>query len=359
MKRILIYRLGSLGDTVLALPAFHLIRRHFPNAQITLLTNAPIHTKAAPLASVLPSSLYDKVIDYPLGLRSPIELLRLRSKLASERFEMAISLAAPRGRIKSLRDFLFFKSCGIPIVRSIPFNQRDLRCELREDGDLFEWEAQRLISRLRWLETVNLNDDEWWDLQLTTDEHHEAAKLLEENQIETPFVAMSIGSKADAKDWTEPNWLELSKHLTNRYSDLGLVLFGSADESARSQRMQSLWKGPSANLCGQTFPRISACILSRAKLFIGHDSGPLHLAAVANTPCIGIFSARNLPGQWYPRGTQHTIFYHKTPCFGCGLETCVEMKKLCILSIQVDQVLAAALRLLEQKIESIPAGGIR
>ena len=46
VRKVLIYRLGSLGDTVVALPCFHLIERTFPGAERVLLTNFPVHAKA-------------------------------------------------------------------------------------------------------------------------------------------------------------------------------------------------------------------------------------------------------------------------------------------------------------------------
>ena len=54
-KRVLIYRLGSLGDTLIALPAFHLIARAFPGAERRLLTNFPVNVKAPPAAAILES----------------------------------------------------------------------------------------------------------------------------------------------------------------------------------------------------------------------------------------------------------------------------------------------------------------
>ena len=52
-ERILIYRLGSLGDTVVALPCFHLIARKFPHAERVLLTNFPVHAKAPASAAAV------------------------------------------------------------------------------------------------------------------------------------------------------------------------------------------------------------------------------------------------------------------------------------------------------------------
>src|ERR1022692_4022661 len=56
VRRVLIYRLGSLGDTVVALPCFHLIARTYPNAERRLLTNFPVHAKAPAAAAVLGDS---------------------------------------------------------------------------------------------------------------------------------------------------------------------------------------------------------------------------------------------------------------------------------------------------------------
>jgi hypothetical protein len=64
---------------------------------------------------------------------------------------------------------------------------------------------------------------------------------------------------------------------------------------------------------------------------------------------VAIFSARNLPGQWFPARPGHTIIYHKTDCFGCGLETCIAEKKRCIMSITVDEVFGAVMSSLRSR----------
>lgn len=55
-------------------------------------------------------------------------------------------------------------------------------------------------------------------------------------------------------------------------------------------------------------------------------------------PSIAIFSARNPLGVRYPRGENHTVIYHGTPCSGCKLTMCIEQLDACILSITVDEV---------------------
>jgi hypothetical protein len=78
VRRVLIYRLGSLGDTVVALPCYHLIARRFPNAERRLLTNFPINGKAPAAAAVLgESGLIHGYMRYTVGTRNLAELLRV------------------------------------------------------------------------------------------------------------------------------------------------------------------------------------------------------------------------------------------------------------------------------------------
>lgn len=85
----------------------------------------------------------------------------------------------------------------------------------------------------------------------------------------------------------------------------------------------------------------------------------MHLAACVGTPCVAIFSSRNLPGQWYPRGADSTVLYTTVPCFGCDLLECLEHQKKCILSITVEAVHAAAVAKLGRGSAATATGGPR
>ena len=78
VQRVLIYRIGSLGDTLVSLPAFHLIARTFPNAERRLLTNFPVNVKAPPAAAILENTdLVHGYFRYTVGTRNPADLPRL------------------------------------------------------------------------------------------------------------------------------------------------------------------------------------------------------------------------------------------------------------------------------------------
>jgi len=338
LERILIYRIGSLGDTVIGLPAFRKVRDMYPDAKIVVLTSAPVSSKVAPLESIVENmGLVDGVIHYPLGTRSPGVLAGLRSTIREGRFDAVISLTGSRGMASSARDYLFFKSCGIRKVIGIPLLKRDLVCQPIPGTDRFEPECERLLRRISVLGPVDLTDARWRDLELQGAEIAHARRLVADAGIVGPFLAASLGTKVPAKDWGLENWRGLLAEVTSAYPDLALVLLGSGDEFGRSAELMAGWLGPKINLCGKTTPRVSAAILADAALFVGHDSGPMHLAAAAGTQCVAIFALRNPPGQWFPLGPGHSIFYPRLP-FDRSRTDDVEYQQRAISTISISEV---------------------
>jgi heptosyltransferase III len=350
IHRVLIHRLGSLGDTLVALPAFRLVRETFPEARITVLTNYAHsdHVKSVGMAAILDGAgLIDNYLYYPVALRNVRELFRLRNGIARERFDAVIYLSSPFSTAtKVIRDALFFLGCGIRRQYGFPYTLRG-RVNVPLTGtNLYQSESDRLVSNLKHLGQVDLHDNQWWDLRLSASEQTQARGYLAGAIDDCRFFALSIGTKVPANDWTQPNWHALVRSLNERYPDRGLVAFGSADEYDRSASLLNIWSGPRLNLCGKPSPRVSAAILQTADCFLGLDSGPMHLAANVGTPCVVVFSARIHRGVWYPRGPGHQVIYHETECAHCQLFVCVAHNKKCILSIAHDEVVQAVEKLL-------------
>jgi len=354
-KRILIYRLGSLGDTVIALPVFNKIRMQFPDAEITLLTNKPVVDKAAPLQSILGDGFFfNRIINYPVGTRQLSVLLKLILQIRDLHIDTVFYLAGVRTfnstvktKLVAYRDKLFFKAAGAKSIIGFPAVKEDFElCIDPVTGDM-EWEAKRLARRFEVLGPIILNDNDYWDLHLTSAEEADATSALNSIDPLKPIVAVSAGTKNQANDWEEDNWLQLIGRLNSMLAGWQLILIGGGDEKERADKCMALWNGNAVNLCGQTSPRVSGAVLKKANFFIGHDSGPMHLAAGVGTACVAIFSAKNIPRQWFPRGEKNKVIYHKTDCAGCALDVCIAQKKKCILSITVNEVVAAVAEVLK------------
>ncbi len=310
---VLIYRLGSLGDTVVSLPCFHKIAQRFPNARRLVLTNHPVSGAAPRLFDILNGSgLVHGVIEYEIALRSPIVLARLWLQLRRIGAEQLCYLTAPRGRFNLLRDLAFFRACGIRRVTGAPVTSdlNHIRVD-PENGEL-EYECQRLARCIAELGPLDLDLRSVWDLGLSDQEREEAARVLEPLGRRR-FIAVAMGGKAAENDWGEANWRELFEIMLRERTDLEIAVVGGGSDDVRTRAIAEAQRKPILNLCGRLSPRVTAAVLSRASLFIGHDSGPVHLASACGVPCVGIFSNKHQPHTWHPYGKSHRIIHPTGP----------------------------------------------
>jgi len=97
-------------------------------------------------------------------------------------------------------------------------------------------------------------------------------------------------------------------------------------------------------------PRESAAMVSYAELFVGHDSGPMHMASAVGTPLVTIFAARNVRGVWFPVVGNNAVIYHNVDCSGCALDICTIQKMKCITSVTVEEVLGRVTEILPPKL---------
>jgi heptosyltransferase-3 len=357
VRRVLIYRFGSLGDTVFALPCLHLIERSFPTAERVLLTNFPVHAKAPAAAAVLgDSGLVSGYMRYAAGTRDPVELLRLALRIRRFKPDLLIWLMAIRKASTVPRDLFFFRRiCGIQhmiglpdaLERSpVPDNASAARHRLFDAATgLYEPEPARLARHLSSLGDAHLAMRTSWGLRLTGAERQKAEAVLAPLGAR-PLIVCGPGTKMQSKDWGAENWRALLERLNARYAHFALAVVGSAEEAAVGAAVLSGWTGAKVNLCGLLTPRETAAVLERARVFLGHDSGPTHLAASLGVPCVAAYSARTIPGAFYPYGEGHQVLYPQVECAGCYLETCIERDRACMRSITVAQMEQAVARVL-------------
>lgn len=337
-QRISVYRLGSIGDITVSLPCFNLIRREFPEAHISLITNAPVDDRAAPAMSILDGSgLVDDCISYPLHTRDLAVLRRFRLTLRDLHSDLLVYLVSRRQLYEIWRDYFFFRLCGIGKMIGFPFKP-DLRESLPPASALGLWEpeAARLARCIARLGSAAVDQKSSWDLHLTADEIGQARECLGSvlgASGTKSAIGICAGTKQPVKDWGAQNWRKVVRGLADPAT--ALVLVGAADERSLSQDVAAEWTGPVINLCGRTSPRVSAAVLRHVRILLCNDSGPMHLAAAVGTKCVAVFSTHNLPGQWYPFGEGHEILYPQG-------------ENASIHDIRSDAVLLAAHRLLER-----------
>lgn len=319
---VVVYRLGSLGDTVVALPCLHAVARAFALSDRVMLTNFPVSSKAAPLEAILAGSgLIQRFMAYPVGTRSFRTLLALRAELRLLGADTLVYLTPARGRRAAWRDLLFFRLCGFNRIIGAPIRP-DLHDNRREADGRREPECARLARCMAPLGPVDLDDPAAWSLNLS-DAERAAGRLARLGAGAHPRIAINMGGKVAQNDWGEANWLALALRLSPVCGDHALVFVGAEEDAARSARLGERWPGPVVNLCGKVSPRVSAAAMIGSRLFIGHDSGPLHLAASVGVHCIGLFGDKNEPRIWHPYLGEHRIIHEMRGLMAIGVERVV------------------------------------
>jgi heptosyltransferase III len=354
IRRLLIFRPGSLGDTVVALPSLRLIARTFPDAERWIITNRPVTPVSVPVTELLEGSgLVSGYFeaDYVLVRSKFMAGWDLWRRIRHWRPDVLIYIPGRRSLTEVAREWTFFRSCGIRRIIGAPF-KASLRENRWEPGvQRFEHEASRLARCLRVLGEPSLEDSASWSLALNETEIANASAALS-SLGDRPVIICSVGTAVEVKDWGSANWCEVFLRIPSVAPGFGLALIGAGDEFVLSESVREKWRGPSINLCGRLKIREIAALMRHGQIYIGHDSGPMHLAAAAGISCVAVFASRELPGVWFPYGRGHKVIYHDVPCRKCQLDRCVKYAKRCIMSIEPEEVVRATAEVLARRHES-------
>ncbi|MDA8430344.1 MAG: glycosyltransferase family 9 protein [Geobacteraceae bacterium] len=347
-QAILIYRIGKLGDTLIAMPAIQAIRNKFPDHRLLLLTEK--HTNAAHHISswdVLgPTGWFDAVVIYEVssGLINKIKnFCKLFKQLRPLGIQHVYNLSPDRSPFQRKRDRFYFKNIlRIPCYTdSKPF----IPPAKNMDGTLPKLEAE-------WRRLLNLVQEarQECDYRLLIPQQFkgEAANKLDSHCIipGQRIVAIAPGSKMPAKLWPIECFAQLGQHILEKYPDIALIVLGGKEDEDAGNTLCAGWGERAHNLAGQLSIYGSASLLEHCQLYVGNDTGTMHLAAMVGVPCVAIFSARDYPGKWEPFGRNHAILRHEAECSGCMLEVCDKFNE-CIKNVSVMSVKQQVISLLQ------------
>jgi lipopolysaccharide heptosyltransferase III len=350
-QRILVFRIGELGDTIVALPALSAIRRAFPSAHLTLLGNVDAEARHVTPDQVLPQGLFDEWLSYrSRDFRSKLsDRLKLLRRLRSRRFDLLVYLAPRiRSRADVRRDLLFFRLAGVSKVIGADAWQL-LPSRNGRSLPNVEHETDHLLQRLsRHGIRVPEVGTARFELDLSANEQQRAGLWLKKNlpaERITGVIGFGAGSKWPSKVWPEERFAELGSRLVE-FANMFPIVFGGREDRAIGDRLIQAW-GRGANAAGALSVREAAAALKSCDAYVGNDTGTMHLAASVGTRCVAIMAAVDWPGRWNPYGSDHLVLRREVQCEGCLLRVCEREGMKCLKEISVDDVFAACCQLLE------------
>lgn len=357
-RRILVVKLSDIGDVLTATPTLRALRHTFPTARLDVLlppNSAPV-LAASPLVDEL--LIFDKFqYDRPLDALRPaalVPLLRLALTLR-RRYDTVLILHHLTTRWGTLKFAALALSSGARCRAGLDNGRGWFLTHRLPDagfGDRHEVEYCLGVAALLGATTDNLR----MEITVPSEDDAFAYTLLQEAKgasgCATCFVAVHPGSGGDslARRWLPERFARVADTLADRHR-ARVVLVGTANDGV--DRVAGLMHSQPLNLAGQTTLPQLAAVLRRCRLFVGADSGVMHLAAAVGTSLVAIFGPSNHRawGPWTPGGRSAVVRVEEacSPCSYVGFALrragCDEMR--CMKAVTVDMVLDAAERVWE------------
>ena len=329
-KRILVVKLDHLGDVLLATPVFSNLRQAYPNAELHVLTGAWSRVVLERHPDV------GKVIEYnsptfcrtgrPTSLRETFKLYR---QLRRQKYELMVELrsdwrivwgALLRFTPKRLDRASLQVANKLGLVQFTGTHETTRNLDVLKQAGIATPVQTTTFS-------VTAKDKEW------------ASDFLTAHQIgrDRPLIAIHPGSPIALKRWLPERYAELADGLIAR-KGARILFVGVKDEIQIITEIQARMREESINIAGKTTLTQLASILHTCSVFIGNDSGPMHLAAAVGIPTIGLYGPGD-PTRFGPVGEKCQTIRMKLDCPPCSGPICRFKADGCMSKIQVTDVI--------------------
>lgn len=339
-RRICVHRVGTIGDITCAIPALWSIREANPDASLTLLTARGGQDLPGARDLLAPVSWIDEILEYgPERVRTVSGIRSLATDLRSRRFDLWVELPeSATGAGRQIRKMLFARVCGpgdglgwhVASVNLFPAAQcRSCRWPTEVDR----------LSEILAAEGIPTREIRF-PLELGKDEVRTVKSQLGSGGEERrPLLGICPAGKRIDEGWPAERFAALGTRWIEHFAG-GVVFVGGEADRRRGHDIATRIEGPTVNLCGRLTVRESAILLRCCRVLATHDTGPMHLAAAVETPCVALFPGRDYPGKWKPWGDIHEVFRSTDYCRSCFLSQCRASDE-CLLRVGVDEAWAA------------------
>ena len=334
--KLMIRATNWVGDAIMALPALRAVRAKFPDAHIAIV--------ARPYVADIyrAQGICDELITYdPKGAhRKWSGRERLAKDLRREKFDVALLLqnafdaawlawrAGVPERIGYSRDgrsLLLTKAIAVPKRGEIPAHEKFYYLEL--------------LRRAGWIDA--LQDDAHIALQVPEAARQRAGQTLREAGARSNALRVAVGAGASygsAKCWPPDRFAKALNELVTR-KDADVILFGTAAEAAVSSAIARQLERPPVDLTGKTSISELPGLLSVCQLFVGNDSGAMHVAAAVGLQVVAVFGPTDADGT-APVTPLVSIVQQKPYCSPCFLRRCPTDHR-CMKAVTPEMVEAA------------------
>ena len=340
VRKVLIVRLRSIGDTVLTTPSILALRRFLPNAEIDIL----LEDWVAPVLAGHPA--LNRIVT--LEGRSFSSRARVARELRANRYDVVYNLHGGTTATFLARATGARHRVGYATYQYSQLHNHTAPSPLLLWGQEKTHSAEQQLALLGWT-GVPVTDRPPTQLATMSEAIEKVDGDLASAGLEAGKFALIHPAAAFAtKQWAAEKFARIAEFLAER--GMPSVVVAAPHESALIDEVRSQCAVRLVNL-SLPLPEVTA-LASRARLFVGNDSGIAHIAAAVSTPSVVIFGSSNI-AHWRPwTNSPNEVVFEEMDCQPCHGYYCEKFEQPeCIIRVPVTRVSAAIDRLLSSPID--------
>lgn len=345
VRRVLVTKLRHHGDVLLASPVLSVLKQAAPQCEIDAL----VYAETAPMLMEHPALAQLHSIDRNWKRQGPLAQLRsewkLLQALRARRYDLLVHLTDhPRGAWLSR---LLRVRWSVAPKRAGKFWRKSFTHVFPQPGHARRHTVEKNLDALRRIGVQPTTENKRLVLVPGAAAEARIDALLAAQGIDAGFIHIHPASRWLFKCWPNERMAELIDALVAE--DYSIVLTAAPDvrEKAMLTAIRAKLNARFVDLSGQLSLRELAALTARARLFVGVDSAPMHIAAAMGTPTVALFGPSG-ELEWAPWHVRHTVVSsHLHPCRPCGLDGCGGGKiSECLTQLPLARVMAACRALL-------------
>ncbi|MDU2063338.1 MAG: glycosyltransferase family 9 protein [Sporomusaceae bacterium] len=338
-QNILVVKMSAIGDVIHAMPVAYAIKETYPNSHLTWV----VETGCRELIEHNP--YVDEIISFPKkDFRSLPGLIRnippLKAKLTARPYDVALDLQGLfksavivyLSKAKAAFGFCNMREGSSLISRPV--------CGAHQQGHVMERYLD--VARAIGCKVENVR----FPLEIQPEEQERAEKIAIAAgfSLDVPYVLLTLGANWPNKRWPAKHLAAVSDWLS--LQGVAPVYIGGPGDQPLLEAVKSFANRPFFDITGKTSLIELAALILKARVFLGGDTGPMHLAAGLGTPVIGLFGPTDTNRNG-PYGAGHRTHVIALDCAGCWQRSCPKHLD-CLAQISPEAVMESFRILLAQ-----------
>jgi ADP-heptose:LPS heptosyltransferase len=299
---ILCIKQDEIGDMCYSLHVFEMLHKQFPHSKITLLCKTATITllNNNPSITYLTSNYKDLIHNYDI-------IIDLRGSFRSILFAIT---HWPKARLD--RASIRFSNS------SLPQHPHEVITNLQIVAPIIESKNQTTTPKI----VTSIADKK------------KAEDFLIDHNLKA-FCVLHTGARKKLRRWDK--YVELATYL-KKVKKLDIIFTGDKSEVKGIHILQQQLPFETFSIAGKFNLTELAAMCELTDLYVGNESGPLHIASISGAPTLGLYGPGE-PTVFYPWGKQSAVLHHVLDCNPCNQITCVHPDNPCIKRIQLVEVI--------------------